>query len=46
MLLICCMDGKFVAENPGSSLVFLFNAFLSAVKKLRKAGVKAWTKEP
>lgn len=40
-LLICCMDAKFVGENPGSSLVFCYHAFLRAVALLKKAGIKA-----
>jgi len=34
------MDGKFMAENPGSSLVFLYQPFLAAVRMLRAAGLK------
>ncbi len=40
LILICCMDGKFVAENPSSSLVFTYKPFLEAVRILRLAGVK------
>lgn len=40
LLLVCCMDGKFMAENPGSSLVFLYQPFLAAVRMLRAAGLK------
>jgi len=39
-LVVCCMDGIFVGENPGSSLVFTYNIFLAAVRKLKQAGIK------
>lgn len=40
LLLVCCMDGKFIAENPSSTLVFYYHAFLNAVRKLRAASIK------
>lgn len=40
LLVVCCMDGIFVGENPGSSLVFTYNIFLAAVRKLKQAGIK------
>ena len=41
LLLVCCMDGKFVAENPRSSLVFSYETFLQAVRLLKRAFLKA-----
>ena len=40
LLLVVCMDGIFLAENPGSSLVFMYEMFLEAVRMLKKAGIK------
>lgn len=45
LLLVCCMDGKFVAENPHSTLVFLYEPFLKAVRLLKQASLKAWLLE-
>ena len=45
LLLVCCMDGKFVAENPHSTLVFLYEPFLKAVRLLKQASLKAWLVE-
>lgn len=40
LLLVVCMDGKFVAENPASSLVFAYKPFVDAVRKLKLVGLK------
>lgn len=34
------MDGKFLAENPDSTVVFLYKTFQTAIRLLRKACVK------
>ena len=41
LLLVCAADGRFVGENPGSSLVFSYHVFLEAVRLLRAVGIKA-----
>lgn len=41
LLLAVAMDGIFVAENPGSSLVFMYKTFQNAIRLLKRAGIKA-----
>lgn len=40
-MLCAAMDGAFVLENPGSSLIFCWHLFLQAVRLLRSVGLKA-----
>ena len=41
LILLCvCMDGKFLLENPGSTLIFMYYLFLRAVRLLKAVGHK------